>query len=79
MPDDPTTKALELFELALPITKESLDRKRSELLQTWNPHRFANLTNNPKKYMQMVKKGEAMVRDIEAAYRLLQSLVNRIP
>ncbi|HET6674804.1 MAG TPA: hypothetical protein VFG71_05680 [Nitrospiraceae bacterium] len=71
MPDEPTTKALELFELALPITKETLDQKRRELLHTWNPHRFANLTNNPKKYMQMVKKGEAMTKEVEAAYNLL--------
>ena len=71
MPDEPIKKALEVFELTLPITREQLDHKRRELLHTWNPHRFAHLTNNPRKYMQMVKKGEAMTKDIEEAYRLL--------
>ncbi|HJR77923.1 MAG TPA: hypothetical protein VJ805_13155 [Nitrospiraceae bacterium] len=71
MPDDLIAKALETFELTLPITREQLDQKRRELLHTWDPHRFANLTNNPKKYMQMVKKGEAMTKEIEAAYKLL--------
>ena len=78
MPDEAIAKALKLFELTLPVTQKQLDRRRDQLLHTWNPHRFANLTNNPKKYMQMVKKGEAMVRDIEVAYRLLQSFVSRI-
>ncbi len=71
MPDEPTTKALKLFGLALPLTKEALDQRRRELLHIWNPHRFANLTNNPKKYMQMVKKGEAMTKEVEAAYSTL--------
>ena len=71
MPDDLIAKALETFELTLPITREQLDQKRRELLHTWDPHRFANLTNNPRKYMQMVKKGEAMTKEIEAAYKLL--------
>lgn len=71
MPDEPTTKALELFELTLPITQEQLDQRRKELLHIWDPHRFAHLTNNPKKYMQMVKKGEAMTKEVETAYKLL--------
>jgi hypothetical protein len=71
MPDDVVAKALETFELTLPITREQLDHKRRELLHTWDPHRFANLTNNPRKYMQMVKRGEAMTKEIEAAYKLL--------
>jgi hypothetical protein len=71
MAEDLVKKALELFGLALPITQEQLDRKRKELLHTWDPHRFAHLSNNPRRYMQMVRKGEAMTKELEAAYDLL--------
>ena len=71
MPDEAIAKALKLFELTPPVTREQLDRRRDHLLHTWNPHRFANLTNNPKKYMQKVKKGEAMTKEVEAAYSAL--------
>ena len=63
--------ALEVFGLSEPLTQERLDEKHRELLTTWNPHRYANLTNNPRKYMQMYKKGEAMTREIREAYRVL--------
>ena len=39
---------------------------------TWHPHRYANLTNNPTKYMQMYKKAEAMTKEVQAAYKLLK-------
>ncbi|WP_447602696.1 hypothetical protein [Nitrospira sp. Nam80] len=71
MPDEAIVNALKLFELTPPVTQEQLERRRDQLLHTWNPHRFANLTNNPKKYMQMVKKGEAMTKKVEAAYSTL--------
>ncbi|MEX5216401.1 MAG: hypothetical protein NW701_01105 [Nitrospira sp.] len=71
MPDEAIANALKLFELTPPVTREQLDRTRGQLLHTWNPHRFANLTNNPKRYMQMVKKGEAMTKEVEAAYSAL--------
>jgi hypothetical protein len=71
MPEEPIVKALKLFELIPPVTQEQLTRRRAELLHIWNPHRFANLTNNPKKYMQMVKKGEAMTTEVETAYSTL--------
>lgn len=71
MPDEPINKALKLFELEPPVTREQLEQKRRALLHIWNPHRFANLTNNPKKYMQMVKKGEAMTNEVESAYSAL--------
>jgi hypothetical protein len=78
MTDESIDKALKLFELTPPVTQEQLNQKREQLLHVWNPHRFANLTNNPKKYMQMVKKGEAMTKEIEEAYRLLlQSVVGK--
>jgi DnaJ-domain-containing protein 1 len=64
-------KALELFELSESLTRGTLEARRRALLATWHPHRYANLTNNPRKYMQMYKKGEAMTKEIEAAYQLL--------
>jgi hypothetical protein len=75
-------RALELFALTLPVTRDQIEDKRRELLTTWNPHRYANLTNNPRKYMQMYKKGEAMTKDIAAAYDLLiqwVGLQNHLP
>ncbi|MCX5724770.1 MAG: hypothetical protein NTX84_09735 [Nitrospirae bacterium] len=63
--------ALEVLGLTLPITPEILDQTRRALLHTWNPARYANLTNNPKSYMQSYKKAEEMTSLIEAAYALL--------
>ena len=71
MKQEDIDRALQLFGLTEPITREHLDQKRRELLATWHPHRYANLTNNPRKYMQMYRKGEAMTKDILAAYALL--------
>ena len=77
-PDGPVTleRALVLFELTEVDLHGSdsrirLDQKRRQLLLTWHPHRYANLTNNPKKYMKMYKQGEAMTKEIQAAYVLL--------
>ncbi|MBA2251992.1 MAG: hypothetical protein H0W13_04695 [Nitrospirales bacterium] len=64
-------QALQLMSLTPPISRQQLDKKRRELLSTWHPHRYANLTNNPRRYMQMYKKGEAMTKEIQAAYTLL--------
>ena len=75
MTEDLLTKALELFTLTPPYTREQLDRKREQLLHTWTPRRFANLTNNPKKYMQAYTKAEEMTRLVEASYALLSALV----
>ncbi len=75
MTEELLTKALELFTLARPYTREQLDQKRDELLHTWTPRRFANLTNNPKKYMQAYTKAEEMTRLVEASYALLAALV----
>jgi hypothetical protein len=78
MADEAVQKALELFELVPPLTREQLDGARQRLLYVWNPHRFANLTNNPKKYTQMVKKGEAMTREVERAYALLIASLDKV-
>jgi DnaJ-domain-containing protein 1 len=69
--NEDTDKALKLFELTEPFTREALDKKKQELLLTWHPHRYANLTNNPKKYMKMYTQAEAKTKEIQAAYELL--------
>ena len=77
MPHEELDKALKLFELAEPFTRDALEKKKQELLVTWHPHRYANLTNNPKKYMHMYKQGEAMTKEIQAAYELLLATLQR--
>jgi hypothetical protein len=67
--------ALEVLGLTLPVTPETLDRTKRVLLYTWSPARYANLTNNPKKYMQAYKKAEEMTKLIEAAYALLSAVL----
>jgi hypothetical protein len=67
--------ALEVLGLTFPVTPETLARTRRVLLYTWNPARYSNLTNNPKKYMQAYKKAEEMTKLIEAAYTLLSALL----
>ena len=69
------THALEVLELTLPITPEALARAKRVQLYTWNPARYANLTNNPKKYMQAYKKAEEMTKLIEASYTLLTAVL----
>ena len=64
----PVADALEVLGLDLPVSQEQLEHKRKELLHIWDPSRYANLTNNPKKYMQMYKEAEEMTKKIEAAY-----------
>ncbi len=67
--------ALEILGLTLPTTKENLEQARRVQLYTWNPSRYANLTNNPKQYMKNYKKAEKMTKKIEAAYRLLSAVL----
>ena len=71
MKSEDLEKALKLFELTEPFTREALDKKKQELLVTWHPHRYAMVTNNPRKYMQMYKQGEAMTKEVNTAYELL--------
>lgn len=77
MTEEPLTKALELFSLTPLYTRDQLNEKREQLLHTWTPRRFANLTNNPKKYMQAYKKAEEMTRLVEASYALLEAILAR--
>ena len=67
--------ALEVLGLTLPVSPETLARTRRVLLYTWDPARYSNLTNNPKKYMQAYKKAEEMTKLIEASYTLLSALL----
>jgi hypothetical protein len=67
--------ALEVLGLTLPVTPDTLAQTRRALLHTWNPARYSNLTNNPKKYMQAYKKAEEMTKLIEAAYALLSAVL----
>ncbi|MDK2743732.1 MAG: hypothetical protein H8K03_02485 [Nitrospira sp.] len=75
MTEQDIAHALEVLELTFPITSEDLERARRVQLYTWNPSRYAGLTNNPKTYMQMFQKAEAMTRTIEAAYALLSAVL----
>ena len=68
-------QALAVLGLTLPVTPETLDRAKRVQLYTWNPARYSNLTNNPKKYMQAYKKAEDMTKLIEAAYALLSAVL----
>ena len=67
--------ALEILGLTLPTTQEALERAKRVQLYTWEPVRYANLTNNPKQYMKNYKKAEEMTKRIEAAYSLLSAVL----
>ena len=67
--------ALKTLGLDLPVSQEQLEIKCKELLQTWDPTRYANLTNNPKQYMQSFKEAEEMTKKIQSAYSLLSSWI----
>jgi hypothetical protein len=69
------TRALEVLGLTLPTTSEALARAKRVQLYNWNPARYANLTNNPKQYMQAYKKAEEMTKLVEASHALLSALL----
>lgn len=64
-------QALQLFNLTQPFSRETLLQRYEEARRTWYPARYAGLTNNPAKYMEMYKKGEAKTKEVQAAYQLL--------
>lgn len=68
-------RALEVLELTLPVTSETLARARRVSLYNWDPARYANLTNNPKQYTQAYKKAEEMTKLVEASYALLTAVL----
>ena len=67
--------ALEILELTLPVTPDTLDRAKRVQLYNWNPTRYSNLTNNPTQYMQAYKKAEEMTKLVEASHSLLSALL----
>ena len=69
---EPITQALTLFDLTPPFSQTVLYQRYQDLLLTWHPHRYANMTNNPSKYMKMYKKGEAMTKEVRSAYQILK-------
>ena len=69
------THALEILGLTLPVTSDALDRAKRVQLYSWNPARYASLTNNPKAYMQSYKKAEEMTKLVEASYALLSAVL----
>jgi hypothetical protein len=64
-------EALQLFKLSTPFTRNVLMKRFEEVRRVWHPARYAGLTNNPGKYMEMYKKGEAKTKEIQLAYQLL--------
>ncbi len=69
-------EALMIFDLEQPVTPERVEERYHTLRYTWHPSRYANITNNPKQYMKMYQKAEAMMEDIERAYEtLIRSLI----
>ena len=64
-------QALQLFNLSAEFSREVLMQRYDEARRIWHPARYAGLTNNPEKYMEMYKKGEAKTKEIQVAYQLL--------
>jgi len=69
-------QALELFDLPHTVSQDGLNQRYRKLLHTWHPNRYASLTNNPKKYMEMYKKGEDKTKEIHSAYHVLSDWLN---
>jgi len=63
--------ALQIFNLTEPFSREVLLQRYEEARRIWHPARYAGLTNNPAKYMEMYKKGETKTKEVQAAYQLL--------
>ena len=76
---DPIQQALKLFNLTPPFSPTTLYQRYQDLLLTWHPHRYANMTNNPSKYMKMYKKGEAMTKEVRSAYQVLKNWLEHQP
>ncbi len=69
-------EAMYLFNLTTPFSQETLIQRYEEARRTWYPSRYAGLTNNPGKYMEMYKKGETKTKEIQEAYQLLLTYLN---
>jgi DnaJ-domain-containing protein 1 len=75
-PSTAVEQAMQVFNLTAPFSQETLNKRYEEARRTWYPSRYAGLTNNPGKYMEMYKKGEAKTKEIQAAYQLLLTYLN---
>ena len=75
-PSSAISEAMQLLKLSAPFSQELLTQQYEEARRIWYPSRYAGLTNNPGKYMEMYKKGEAKTKEIEEAYRLLQTYLH---
>jgi len=75
-PSTPFEEAMQLLKLATPFSQDTLNKRYEEARRTWYPSRYAGLTNNPGKYMEMYKKGEVKTKEIHAAYQLLLTYLN---
>lgn len=64
-------QALQLFNLTEPFSQEILTQRYAEARRIWHPARYAGLTNNPGKYMEMYKKGETKTKEVQVAYQFL--------
>ena len=67
------------MQITNPFSLETLTQRYEEARRTWYPSRYAGLTNNPGKYMEMYKKGEAKTKEIQTAYQLLVTYLNSQP
>lgn len=64
-------QAFLLLNLTEPFSHDTLQQRYEEARRIWYPSRYAGLTNNPAKYMEMYKKGETKTKEIHAAYQIL--------
>ena len=70
---DDLSEALTLFNLTLPFSRDQLEERYQELRTMWHPHRYASLSNNPRKYMALYRRGEAMTKELAKAHAVLWS------
>ena len=73
MDQETLNQALKIFELPDPLPIDQLKERYQKLLRMWHPHRYASLTNNPQKYMEMYKKGEVKTKEVHAAFKTLMA------
>lgn len=66
-------QALHLLNLTEPFSQDALQQQYEEARRIWYPSRYAGLTNNPAKYMEMYKKGEAKTKEVQEAFQFLSN------
>jgi len=68
---------MQAFNLEEPFSLEDLIDRYEQASRTWDPARYAGHTNNPGQYMQMYKKGELKTKEIESAFAILQTFLEK--